>query len=222
MRFSNKAEIHRYLSLQGYDIGTTAIYRATKAGKLGKVGAKTWTDKQVLAWAEEHFGHKRVNKPVAVTPAPVETEPETEPEPEADPAPEAKTKTVTIPAGLGLVDGLARLRAGEQQCFGRWMKAIKEGGPGKREFDSWAAALDLLRKAEGSLLDLLERRRDLLSTDEVKKHIGRAVGEARATLLEMPAKVAPSLDMRPWTEVQRTLEKEVRRACKLLSERSKL
>ena len=107
----------------------------------------------------------------------------------------------------GLEGGLFRLRHAEQHTYNNWMESGSAG-----DFKAWQQALDLLRKAEDNLLTVLEKRRELLPAPEVKEHLGRMIESTKAALLDMPARVAPSLDGLPWTEIQKKLETEIREA----------
>lgn len=120
---------------------------------------------------------------------------------------------------LGLEGAVERLRQAENATYQRWMQAIERKEPDQGlEFQSWQKSLDLLRKAEGNLLELLERRRELLPADEVRLWLSRRVEAAKSTLLDMPGKLAPSLENLPWSEIQKTLESEVRHALSRLAD----
>lgn len=121
---------------------------------------------------------------------------------------------------LGLEGAVERLRQAESQTYQRWMQAIEQQDANQaKEFQNWQRALDLLQKAEGNLLELLERRRELLPADEVRIWLSRRVESAKSTLLDMPGKLAPALENLPWSEIQKALETEVRHALSRLAER---
>jgi hypothetical protein len=128
--------------------------------------------------------------------------------------------TTQPPEGcLGLEAALARLRQAESETYNRWMAALQADDPSQAQyFKAWQQALDLLRKAEGNLLEVLERRRDLLPADEVRTWMSRQVEVAKATLLDLPGKLAPSLENLPWSEIQKTLDQEIRHALSRLSD----
>lgn len=138
-------------------------------------------------------------------------------------SPAAETSLDALPADddskLGLEAALGRLRDAERRTYRLWCQAVDEGDPSQAQaFKSWQLALDQLRKAEGSLLDVLERRRELLPSGEVKLWMSRQIEAAKATLLDLPGKLAPALESLPWPEIQKTLDAEVRHALAKLSE----
>ncbi len=135
--------------------------------------------------------------------------------------PPAEDPPAEVPCDvLGLEGAVDRLRQAENQTYQRWMQAIEQQDPNQAsDFQNWQRALDLLRKAEGNLLELLERRRELLPADEVRTWLSRRVEAAKSTLLDMPGKLAPSLENLPWSEIQKSLETEVRHALSRLADR---
>jgi len=120
---------------------------------------------------------------------------------------------------LGLEAALERLRNAEAKAHAKWESAFNVDDPDSGTyFRSWQQSLELLRKAEASLLELLRERRELLPTGEVKQWMGRQIETAKGRLLEIPAKVAPLAEGMEWAELQQLLETEIREALKDVSD----
>lgn len=120
---------------------------------------------------------------------------------------------------LGLEAALDRLRNAEAKAHDKWEGAFDVDDPDSGNyFRSWQQSLELLRKAEASLLELLRERRELLPTGEVKQWMGRQIETAKGRLLEIPAKVAPLAEGMEWAELQQLLETEIREALKDVSD----
>jgi hypothetical protein len=113
----------------------------------------------------------------------------------------------------GLQGALARLRHAEKHSYECWTSSGSVS-----DLKAWHGALDLLRKAEDNLLVVLTKRRDLLPAGEVQTWIGRRVDAAKASLLDLPARVSPGVEGLPWPEIQKILEREIREALRGISE----
>jgi hypothetical protein len=113
----------------------------------------------------------------------------------------------------GLEGALARLRHAEKHSYQCWTASGSIS-----DLKAWHGALDLLRKAEDNLLVVLTKRRDLLPAGEVQTWIGRRVDAAKASLLDLPARVSPGVEGLPWPEIQKILEREIREALRGISE----
>jgi len=116
----------------------------------------------------------------------------------------AKMKELSVE---GLEGALARLRHAEKHSYETWTDSGNVS-----DLKSWHGALDLLRKAEDNLLVVLTKKRDLLPAGEVQTWIGRRVDAAKGALLDIPGRVAPSLEGLPWPDIQKILEREIREA----------
>jgi len=118
----------------------------------------------------------------------------------------------------GLEAALDRLRAAERVTYQRWQSAFQENDSNASVyFRDWQQALDLLRKAEDNLLTVLNKRRELLPTDEVKTWLTRQIEAAKAHLLDLPGKLAPVIEGLPWPQIQKMLETEIKDALSKLS-----
>lgn len=112
----------------------------------------------------------------------------------------------------GLEGGLARLRHAEKHSYTCWT----ESGT-VTDLKAWHNALDLLRRAEANLLEVLQKRRELIPAGEVKEFMGRQIEAAKAKLLDLPGQLSPGLEGLPWPDIQRQLEREIREALHGLS-----
>jgi hypothetical protein len=116
---------------------------------------------------------------------------------------------------LGLEAALERLRNAEAKAHAKWESAFDVDDPDSGNyFRSWQQSLELLRKAEASLLEVLKERRELLPAGEVKAWLARNIEAAKGRLLEIPPKVAPTVEGMDWTQVQQLLEDEIQEALK--------
>ncbi len=186
-------------------------------GASGKGRNATWDILAVARWIVNQPVHPQEKPETRQKAAQVIREHERPPEPEE---PVSLPPATELPQdALGLEAALTRLRQAESATYHRWMQGLENKDPDSAtHFQNWQRAMDLLRKAEGNLLELLERRRELLPADEVRVWLSRQIETAKSTLLDMPGKLAPSLENLPWTEIQKALEDEVRHALSKLSE----
>ncbi|WP_031386502.1 hypothetical protein [Desulfonatronum thiodismutans] len=140
------------------------------------------------------------------------------PKPEPQDAPQDAPVDIPMdlaPANLteeGLDAALARLRWAEKATFA----AFQEARDGK-SLKAWSGALDLLRKLEGNVIEVLQSRRELLPASEVKTWLGRQIDAAKSSLLDLPGRLAPGLEGLPWPEMQKIMEREIREALRGLS-----
>ena len=119
---------------------------------------------------------------------------------------------------LGLDEALQRLRFAEVKTHQLWQQALAKKDPDVTAyFRAWQNSLELLRKAEASLLDVLKERRELLPTSEVKTWLAKKIEMTKGRLLEIPAKVAPMTEDMEWPEVQKLLQQEIYEALEYLA-----
>ena len=113
---------------------------------------------------------------------------------------------------VGLDAALVRLRQSEALGYKKWMDEQNA-----QTFKNYAQAVELLRKAEKNLVDLQKERRELLPKSEVKTWLFRQIISAKATLTNLPGKLAPQLEGQPWPKIQQRLEEEIQSALSKLS-----
>jgi hypothetical protein len=122
----------------------------------------------------------------------------------------AQRKELTVE---GLEGGLARLRHAEMHSYNCWSETGSVS-----DLKAWHGALDLLRKAEDNLISVLERRKELLPAGEVRSALATMVEAAKSSLLDLPGRVAPSLEGLPWPEIKKALDIELREVLRGLSD----
>lgn len=134
--------------------------------------------------------------------------------------PPAENKKVaqTEPQELGISPALDRLRSAEALAHQAWLDAHKKADPSvATRHKEWQQCLEALRRMEQSLLEVLETRRELLPTSEVKNWMATQIERSKAALLDIPAKVAPELEGMTWPQIQKRLREEISDALKDLS-----
>jgi len=193
MILSTRADVHRFLMMNGFNVSDRAVRDNIKRGSIPTNASGTWDTESALAWAEKNIPEKRVSTVADLA------------SPTAEPFDDGGNEA------LGLEAALDRLRRAEATCYRRWNES-----PGKKEFDAWSTSVDILRRAEKNLTDHMVATKDLLPAGEVRAWIFKHVTAAKRYLLDIPGKVAPDLEGLPWPEIQKTLEKEVRHALERL------
>ncbi|MBN2644627.1 MAG: hypothetical protein JXR59_04040 [Desulfuromonadaceae bacterium] len=129
------------------------------------------------------------------------------------------TKATTPPSMVGLQAALDRLRAAEVKAHDKWEAAFDRDDPDAGNyFRSWNNGLELLRKSEASLLEVLKERRELLPAGEVKAWMSKQIEQAKGRLLEIPPKIAPTVEGMTWSQVQQLLDEEIREALKYVAD----
>lgn len=216
--YKPKAEVLETFGITAHQLTKFRSLGAPKA--VGRGTKARWPLLALARWILEEWPHKPQQDPEIRNRAAAvlrgHEAPAAEPEPDV-----ASDEQPIIPGEeeLGLEGALTRLREAEQRTYQLWLKALYEGQPDQgNHFQTWRQAVDLLRKAEGNLLDVLQQRRDLLPADEVKLWMSRQIEVAKASLLDIPGKLAPSLENMPWSEIQKNLDQEIRHALKRLSD----
>nr|WP_320050742.1 hypothetical protein [uncultured Desulfuromonas sp.] len=118
----------------------------------------------------------------------------------------------------GLQAALERLRTAEVKAHSKWQAAFSRKDPDTENyFRVWQNSIELLRKSEASLLDVLKERRELLPASEVKAWLAKRIEMAKGRLLEIPAKVAPMTEDLEWPDVQKLLQQEIYEALEYLA-----
>jgi len=197
----NYNRLFQFLLSKGFNATRATVYRHAKAGRVRTNDAGEFPMDAALEYARDHW--QLVNPALSV--------------PEAKPAP-GHTGTgdqahVFEPCGdVGLDAALVRLRHSEAIGYQKWMD--EQNG---QAFKNYAQAVELLRKAEKNLVDLQKERRELLSKSEVKTWLFRQIISAKATLTNLPGKLAPQLEGQPWPKIQQKLEEEIQSALSKLS-----
>lgn len=124
----------------------------------------------------------------------------------------------TEPQELGISPALDRLRNAEALAHQAWLDAHKKADPSvASRHKEWQQCLEALRRMEQSLLEVLETRRELLPTSEVKNWMATQIERSKAALLDVPAKIAPELEGMTWPQIQKRLREEISDALKDLS-----
>ena len=216
--YKSKAEILESFGITGHQLTKFRAMGAPKAQGRGRHAR--WPVLALARWLLEEWPHHPQQDPEIRNRAAVILRGD-EPH-DSGPDPEHSVDEQPIIPGeeeLGLEGALTRLREAERRTYGLWLKALYDGQPDQNvHFQTWRQAVDLLRKAESNLIEVLEKRRDLLPAGEVKLWLSRQVEVAKATLLDLPGKLAPSLENLPWAEIQKNLDQEIRHALSRLSD----
>lgn len=197
----NYNRLFQFLLSKGWNCTRATVYRHAKAGRIRTNDAGEFPMDAALEYARDHW--HLVNPALSV--------PEVKPGPR--PGDMSDQAHVFEPCGdVGLDAALVRLRQSEVLGYQKWMNE-----PSPQTFKSYSQSVELLRKAEKNLLDLQKERRELLSKDEVKIWLYRQIISAKATLTNLPGKLAPQLEGQPWPQIQKKLEEEIRNALSKLS-----
>jgi len=124
-------------------------------------------------------------------------------------------KKISVPADkqVGLMPALERARSAELAAYKAHIKIFDEQGiTSSTALDAWQKTLDILRKCETDFTKVLERRRELIEIKRVQEWIEQRIELVKTIFLNIPAKLAPSLEGLPWHEIQKRLDQEVRDA----------
>lgn len=190
----NVNRVFEYLTAQGWRCSRATVNRHAKAGKIPTNAAGEFPLSGVNEYAAAHFEREGV-------------------QPVPGPALELSTvASVELSGEQGIEHAVTRLRAAETMAFEQW-----QANPSATTFRSYAGAVEALRKFERSLLDLQRERRELLPKSEVKTWLFRQIVSAKATLTNLPGKLAPQLEGLPWPRIQQRLEEEILHALGKLS-----
>ncbi|GAB6113426.1 hypothetical protein JCM14713_31840 [Desulfomicrobium salsuginis] len=196
----NYNRLYQFLLSKGWNCTRATVYRHAKAGRIRTNAAGEFPMDAALEYARDHW--QLVNPALSV------------PEANSRPAPADRgdQARVEVCGNVGLDAALVRLRQSEALGYQKWMDE-----PNAQTFRSYSQSMELLRKAEKNLLDLQKERRELLAKDEVKTWLFRQIISAKATLTNLPGKLAPQLEGLPWPQIQRKLEEEIQSALAKLS-----
>lgn len=135
---------------------------------------------------------------------------------EKQPEPPKKKKADLTP---GLSAALDRARLAEVDAYQAHHESMQKTGIiSAGSLDAWQKTLDILRKCETDFTKVLERRRELVEIKQVQDWLQHHIEQIKAILLNLPAKLAPSLESLPWHEIQKRLDQEMRDAISKLSE----
>lgn len=195
----NYNRLYQFLLSKGWNCTRATVYRHAKAGRIRMNDAGEFPMDAALEYAREHW--QLVNPALSVPEAPSWP---------ADMATQAQTFETC--GDVGLDAALVRLRQSEFLAHQKWMNDFSTSA-----FRNYGQSIELLRKAEKNLLDLQKERRELLAKDEVKTWLFRQIISAKATLTNLPGKLAPQLEGLHWPQIQRKLEEEIQSALAKLS-----
>ncbi|HNW34436.1 MAG TPA: hypothetical protein PKM25_05860 [Candidatus Ozemobacteraceae bacterium] len=118
----------------------------------------------------------------------------------------------------GLEAGVKRLRDAEEKLHRKWCDAVDASDPTARGcFQDWQDALELLAKAEQSLVKYLKETGVLTETAKFKTFMKQNIEMAKSILLDIPGRVSPQCEGLPWHQIQKLLEPEIRRALEKLA-----
>jgi len=201
----NVNRVFEWLLARGWDCTRATVNRHAGKGLIRRNASGEYPLDAVLEYARNHW--RIINPALAVPEAPA---PSGGADRSVDPPPEVGMEP-------GLDPALSRLRQAEVMAFQRWGRAMEDGNAPEAVFRSYAQAVELLRKAEKNLLDLQRERRELLPKSEVKTWLFRQIVSAKATLTNLPGKLAPQLEGLPWPIIQKKLEQEILHALGKLS-----
>jgi len=118
----------------------------------------------------------------------------------------------------GIEKALERARNAELKAYQMYEEVTaKTGIISVNSLDAWQKTLDVLRKCEMDFTKVLERRRVLVTKKSVQDWLEPMIEQVKTVLLNMPAKLAPSLENLPWHEIQTRLDQEIRDAISKLA-----
>lgn len=113
----------------------------------------------------------------------------------------------------GLVAALDRARCAELAAYENHLNIqAQQGTISASALDAWQKTLDILRKCEKDFTEVLKSRKELVETAKVQEWLEGRIEQAKTMLLNLPAKLAPSLESLPWHEIQKRLTQEIRDA----------
>jgi hypothetical protein len=111
----------------------------------------------------------------------------------------------------GLMPALERARTAELAAYENHLAIQKQTGViSTSALDAWQKTLDILRKCEKDFTDVLKSRRELIEIKKVQEWLEQRNEQSKTILLNLPAKLAPSLENLPWHEIQKRLTQEIR------------
>jgi rubrerythrin len=111
----------------------------------------------------------------------------------------------------GIEKALERARIAELKAYQMYEEVTEKTGIiSVNSLDAWQKTLDVLRKCETDFTKVLERRRVLVAKKEVQDWLEPMLEQTKTMLLNLPAKLAPSLENLPWHEIQTRLDQEIR------------
>lgn len=201
---ANVNRVFEYLRSRGWNVNRPSVNRHARKGLIQRNDAGEFPLSGVLEYAGQHW---QITDPALAVPE--------------EQQPTATETGHEIPQDivneLGLDPALVRLRYVEHTAYTRLMAAMESGTVPDAMFRSYGQSVELLRKAEKNLLDLQREQRELLPKSEVKTWLFQQIVNTKATLTNIPGKLAPQLEGLPWPKIQLALEKEIRHALSKLS-----
>jgi hypothetical protein len=123
-----------------------------------------------------------------------------------------KAKAVDQPQEeVGMQNALIRAQQAELTAYNLYNESLtKTGVVSVAALESWQKTLDILRKCETDFGRALERRRVLVERVKVQEFLEPMLENTKQKLLNLPSKIAPSLEGLPWHEIQTRIEQEIR------------
>lgn len=119
-----------------------------------------------------------------------------------------KTK---VNSEVGMFAALERAKAAEVAAHTIYIDTLnKTGVISTNSLDAWQKTLDILRKCETDFVKVLERQKVLVQKTEVQEFLEPMIEMTKMMLLNLPSKIAPSLEDLAWHEIQERLDIEVR------------
>lgn len=205
---SNANRVFEYLNRHGWEVSRATVNRHVKAGFIPQDITGAFPLSGVQEYARRQLAKAEPSWPPTGGPASVPTQTSSAPAPQIE-LDNLQQPTAQADQNEGLEAALARLRRAELLAYTRWESSIADGNAPEAVFRSYGQAVELLRKAEKNLLDLQRERRELLPAEEVRAWLLRQIVAAKATLLNLPGKLAPQLEGQPWQKIQVRLEEEI-------------
>lgn len=111
----------------------------------------------------------------------------------------------------GMKRALERAREAEVMAYKIYADGLnKTGVISVAHLDAWQKTLNNLRSCETDFGKAMERQRELVETKEVQDWLEPMIQQTKTMLLNLPSKLAPSLEGLQWYDIQERLDKEIR------------
>jgi len=126
-------------------------------------------------------------------------------------AEKAVRDTISCNKVLGMTAALERAKNAEVNAHEVYQNTYKETGIiDVASLDAWQRTLEVLRKCETDFTKVMEKQKFLVERSAVQSFVETMVENTKTILLNLPSKMAPSLDGLPWQDIQERLTLEVR------------
>lgn len=120
-------------------------------------------------------------------------------------------KKVSSKEMIGMQSALNRAREVELVAYSKYKETLdKTGTISTASLESWQKTLDILRRCETDFGKVLERQEVLIEKRIVQDWLEQMIEQTKTILLNLPAKMAPSLEGLAWHDIQQRLDQEIR------------